>query len=221
MGMRPDDHHHSLYVPGDDRGDGSAYHPQLRETEFTEYQQIIQGQVHQHGHHARQHGHLRLAALPQGAGIHFLYDKRRQPGEHHPQIRFPVLQRSLQGQVVALPVQIHLYQLLPTGGQHQRAQHQNPQAYINLEPQRVADALVVLTAEKLGAENAHARYRAENSQAEYHQQLVHDGYAGHLLRPDAPYHDVVQQPYKVGDPVLNHDGHCHAQYFSVERLVAD
>ena len=219
MGPGNDDDH--LHIPGYGRGNGSAHHAQLREAELTEDQQIIQRQVHQHGHHARYHGHLRLAALPQGAGVYLLQHKGRQPYQHHPEVFPPIPQRGLQGLFIALPVQIHLYQLVAPGHQDNRAQHQNPQAHINLEPQGMLDALVVLAAEKLGAKNPHPGDCPEDGQVEYHQKLVHDGDAGHLLRADPPHHDIVQQTYEIRDAVLNHDGHRHSQHFRVECFVSE
>lgn len=81
------------------------------------------------------------------------------------------------------------------------------------------DALVVPAAEELGAKDSHPGKRPEDGQVEYHQQLVHDGDAGHLLRADPPHYDIVQQAYEIRDAVLDHDGHRHRQYHAVECSV--
>ena len=87
--------------------------------------------------------------------------------------------------------------------------------------QRAAHALVIAVAVELRAEYARARHAAEHAQIEHEQKLIDDGHAAHGLCAHLPHHDVVQHGHEIRDAVLDHDGHGHAQYHGVKRLIAD
>ena len=83
------------------------------------------------------------------------------------------------------------------------------------------DTDVILGARKLSGENSHSGHRAKNTQVEYKKQLVHNGHTAHLSRSHLPHHDVIQHTYKIGNGVLNHDGHRHSHHRGIKLPISN
>ena len=79
---------------------------------------------------------------------------------------------------------------------------------------------MIFAAVKLRPKDTDAGNSAEYCQIKDQQKLIDNGNPRHLLRADTPYHDIVQKPHKVGDAVLDHDGHGDSQRHPVEGSVA-
>ena len=95
MRMCPENDNKRLHITRDHSRHGSADNSERRGAELSVDQNIIQRQIDAHCCHARRHGKLRLAALPQRACINFLHGKRNQSRQHDKQIISSVFQRCL------------------------------------------------------------------------------------------------------------------------------
>ncbi len=218
MAMRPYDHNGRLHISGYDSRDRRSRSAKHRTTEFSEDQDIIQRQIYKDRHYAGDHRHHRLAALPQSADICLLYGKRKQSEANDPKILFAAAQRLLYRQSLILSLKIHRNQIFSKEGQDQNTSKSDQCGNIKLKAERMPDPLVILFPIKLRRKDPRARYRAKNSQIVNQQQLIDNGNAGHLLRPDLPHHDIIQQTHKIGDPVLDHNGNRYSQRHPVKLL---
>ena len=218
MSMCPRNDNSHLHISGNYRGNRGTCYAQLRTPEFTENQQIIQHQIHKHGSHTGLHRHHGLPALPQGTGICRLQPKGQQTEKHYQQIFFSIFQGRCQGRIVSFPVEIQHNQVLSGGQEQQNTNRYQQQTNIQLVTEGVLHSFVVPAPIILGAKNTGTGDGTEDCQIKHQQKLIYDGDTGHLLRTDAPHHNIVQKTHKVGNAVLNHNRYRHRQHFFVKFL---
>ena len=84
----------------------------------------------------------------------------------------------------------------------------------------MSNAFFIFLSKVLRGKNACSGYTAEQTEIIDKEQLIDNGYAGHLFCADLPDHDVVQQTHKVGNAVLNHDGYGDGQYHFVKIPIS-
>ena len=118
-------------------------------------------------------------------------------------------------------LQIKADQRFSKTNQNACTEQTDQQADHTLETERIPQSLVVIISIKLGAQNTSARNCAKNTDVIYKNQLVHDRYAGHLLRSNLSDHDVIQHTDKIRNPVLNHDWNRYHQNPAVEIPVTE
>ena len=219
--MGPARHDAQLHKPGDDGGQGRALHTHLRSAEVAEDQDVVQHQVHQGGHDAAQHGDEGLPGFLQGAGIG-AGDGEGQKAQEHPfKIPLAVFQNGAGVGGGTLAGEEEADQGLAGKGEYQKSGTGQHRADQQLEPEGMADALVVPGALELGGENSSPGGGAEDAQVENKHQLVDDGNAAHRQGAHLAHHDVIQQGYKIGDAVLDDDGHHNGHHPPVKGPVAD
>ena len=91
----------------------------------------------------------------------------------------------------------------------------------NFKPKCIPNTFRIPASVKLCTENTRTGYCTENHQVKYKNQLIDNGNAAHLLCADISHHNIIQHTDKIGDTVLNHNGHCHCQYHLVKFSVTD
>ena len=219
--MRPENDDGGLYDTADNRGNRGTGNPEFRCSEFTENQDVVQAQIHEHRRQTGYHRHTGLAAFTKRSRINLFDSEGNQADQHDGQILSSVPKHRVHRlQRTAFLVEIKLHQRIAEAKQHGNAEKHHKAGDVNLIAERVPYALVVSFSIKLRAVDAGTGKGAEDAQIDDEHQLVHNGDAGHRLGADPADHQVIKQAYEIGDAVLNHDRHRNRKRFSVKFSVS-
>ncbi len=88
-----------------------------------------------------------------------------------------------------------------------------------LKPEGIAYSFLASLPIILGGKNSGAGNTAENTDIEHRHKLVYNGNAAHLLCPYLPHHNIIQKTHKVGNSILDNNGHHNHQNHPVKRLI--
>ena len=215
----PGGYQKELRVPGNHRGESRPPDPHGGSAEMAEDEHVIEPQVHKHGGDTGDHGDKGLLALFQSSGIGVGQTKRQQPPEHDGQIVFAVGQdlSGILGGALAGEVEADKA-VLPQEENQSRGQR-NQGADEELEPEGVADTLIIPAAVELGSEDTRPGGGTENTEIEHKNDLIDDGNTAHGQGTHLAHHNVIQQGYKIGNAVLDDDGNGDLKYPPVKGPV--
>ena len=118
-------------------------------------------------------------------------------------------------------MKIQQYQLISKAQKGQNSKEHKPQSNVKLKPHGVPHALMIPLSVKLDTKDPGGGQSAKDGQVKDKDQLIDNGYAAHLLRSHPPDHNIVKETYKIGNAVLDHDGHRHLQNAPVKLFITD
>ena len=221
MQMGPSGYHRQLRKPRHHCGNGSTIGTQGRGAESAEDQHIVEAQVYCHCGNTGDHGNHRLACLPEGAGIGVGQSKGDHTNEHDLQVFHGAAPGGFDGGDIALALEVQVNQPAAAEGKHCKTHSCQCRNNQKLEPEGMADTLMILIAVKLGSEDARAGHRAENAHIEDEENAIDDGNAAHGGSAHLANHHVVKKGHEIGNGILNHNRQCHRQNPADKGSVAD
>ena len=118
-------------------------------------------------------------------------------------------------------MQIHTDQILSRCQKQNNRTNCQDHSHPELIPESLAHTFIILLSEILRRKNTRTGYSTENTQIINKNQLIHDRSPRHLLRPDPPDHNIIQQTYEIRNPILDHDRHSHSQNHHIKLLITD
>ena len=208
--VQPDHDNGTLHHSGQVGCESRAVYAQLRESELAVDQQIVEHQVDKDSRHASFHGHQRLTALSQGAGIDDADKQNRHPQENKMHVPHAIAQRCLQVSAAFTFIQEHADQIFSKEKHDCHGNCRDSQSQPQFIAECMADPIVILVPEILRSKDTCTGQASEQAQEIDEHDLVDDGHTGHLLRAHPSDHNIVQKADKVGDAVLDHDRHRHS-----------
>ena len=208
MAVSPADNDEALHKPGDHRGYSRAHHAQGRRAQLAEDEDIVERQIHEDRDDARLHGEQRLSGLSQGAAVDLHNGKGQGLDNHHQQVFPAISQRGLQIQILPSLMEKKGDQLLAEKQKYGYKNDHCTQSDIELGPEGVSHALLVVFPIVLGGKDPRPGKAAEDAEIKDEDELVDDGHAGHWLRTHLAHHHIVQQAHKICDHIL-YQHRCH------------
>ena len=119
---------------------------------MTENEYIVEDEVYDYGRYSREHGNYGLPGLAQGAGVALDDGVGENTDEHYHKVFHSVIQACCGVLRIALALKIEVYQRTAEEYENKHAYYGQNRTENNLEPERVAHAVIIALAEKLCAE---------------------------------------------------------------------
>ena len=220
VAMEPSCYDRQFYIAGDGRCDGCALDAHGRRAEMTENQHIVQDQVRKDGCDTCNHRNSRPSGFTHGAGIGIAEGKRNKAPVGHGQIILAVLQHQRRIGGVTFTLQIQFDERFAENQEEADSKQRQNCASQHLEPEGIANTLLIVTSVELCRKNTRTGTGAKNAQAENKHQTVDDGNAAHLQAAHLSDHDVIQHGNEIGNAVLDNNRNCNLEKTAIKLLIS-
>ena len=122
---------------------------------------------------------------------------------------------------VTAAIEVIADQTFPSHKKHANGKNRQNHCHPDFIAEGMANTFLIFLTKILCSENSCTGQTAENTKIVYKHQLVDDGYAGHLLGSNLPYHNIIQKAYKICYAILYHNRHCDQQHHFVKCLISN
>ena len=218
--MRPDNDNTRFHNLGCNGSDCRTCNTKLRHAQITEYQSIVEDDIHHHGNNGCCHRHPGLLTFPENIGIDLTNRKGNHGNKHDIKIGSAIAQGRCCLTRRRIRINIETNKIVAEEIEHPKSNQSQHRTDDQPEPDRVPLPVHITLTEELRAEDSRARHCSKYRKIIHKGELIGYRNTAHLRGTNLSNHNIVEQTHEIRHHILQNHGYRNRAHIQIELPVA-